>query len=319
MLKKGLIAVVVLLALTLIYALGPAPDKPEWPAYDEIPALNEDTSSGIKPGNGSRTLGPLGENIRTRYVLLYLHGFSACPEEGFPVLSKLSDSLKMNAYAPRLFSHGLNDKESMLGFNNRDYWISACRALQDASRLGDSIIVVGTSTGATLALLLANRFPAKVQGLILYSPNIELFDSRSWLLSQPYGLYIARLVKGSKYHEFSGPEGTSLYWNTKYRLEALVELQNILENGMTPELFRGIKAPLGMFYYYKNEKEQDDVVSVAAMLRMYETIGTPEADKMKFALPDAGVHAIPSGIWNPNAHEVALKSIGFLKARFSGI
>ncbi len=309
----------VLLTLALVYALGPRPEKPEWPAYKEIPTLTEDTTSGIKPGNGSRVLWPAGENIRTPYVLLYLHGFSACPEEGFPVISNLADSLRANVYAPRLFAHGLNDAEPMLQFNNRDYWISACLALKEARKYGDSVIVIGTSTGASLALLLANRFPKEVKGLVLYSPNIKLFDTRSWLLTQPYGLYIARWVKGGKYHQFSGPSGTDLYWTTRYRLEALIQLQNMLEHGMQASCFNEIKVPVAMYYYHKNEKEQDDVVSVQAMLNMFEALGTPIADKVKVALPNAGVHAIPSGIWNQNTPELTNHSLNFMKSHFPGL
>jgi hypothetical protein len=49
-----------------------------------------------------------------------------------------------------------------------------------------------------------------------------------------------------------------------------------------------------MLYYYKDEKNQDNVVKVSAMKRMFSQLGTPENLKRQAAVPNAGDHVIGS-------------------------
>ena len=59
-----------------------------------------------------------------------------------------------------------------------------------------------------------------------------------------------------------------------------------------------------MLYYYKDEKHQDTVVSVPAMLRMYGELGTPANQKIKEAMPDVGDHVMGSYIKSKDLLEV---------------
>ena len=63
---------------------------------------------------------------------------------------------------------------------------------------------------------------------------------------------------------------------------------------MTPEQFQKVKQPVFMGYYYKDEEHQDKVVSVPAMLAMFDELGTPADKKQKMAFPNAGEHVIAS-------------------------
>lgn len=138
---------------------------------------------------------------------------------------------------------------------------------------------------------------SSIAGLILYSPNIELFDSRAFILTQRWELYIVRLVAGGKYHIFESPEEAEKYWNTKYRLEAAIRMKNFLNYSMQNSTFEAICQPVLMCYYFKNEKEQDTVVSVPAMLKMFEELGTDSTLKRKVNIPTAGAHPLASGVW----------------------
>ena len=51
-----------------------------------------------------------------------------------------------------------------------------------------------------------------------------------------------------------------------------------------------------MLYYYKNEAEQDKVVKVSAMLKMFNALQTPVNDKKAIAVPTAGDHVIAGSI-----------------------
>ncbi|MGY8944658.1 MAG: alpha/beta hydrolase, partial [Flavobacteriales bacterium] len=72
-------------------------------------------------------------------------------------------------------------------------------------------------------------------------------------------------------------------------------------------------APVFLGYYYKNEEEQDDVLSVEKMLEMFEQLGTPTNQKIKVAFPDAGDHVISSYLTTPNHHQVEKATLEFLK------
>ena len=49
-------------------------------------------------------------------------------------------------------------------------------------------------------------------------------------------------------------------------------MQKLLETAMIPELFKQVTVPVFSGFYYKNEVEQDPVVSVAAYA-MFKNLG----------------------------------------------
>src|SRR5690606_18793738 len=115
-----------------------------------------------------------------------------------------------------------------------------------------TVILIGCSTGASLALKLAAEHP-EIKALILYSPNIAINDPNAWLANNPWGLQIARLVLGSKY-VVSKKDTRDIYrqyWYDRYRLEAVVALEEFLETAMTKQTFQKVKQPTLMLYYYK--------------------------------------------------------------------
>jgi esterase/lipase len=136
---------------------------------------------------------------RTEYSLLYLHGFSASWREGSPANEEFARHFGMNAYFPGLASHGLVTDDPLIDMTPDNLWESAKEALMIASNLGERVIVMGTSTGGTLALKLAAEFPEYVDGLILYSPNIRINNNTAFLLARPWGLQLARQATGDKY------------------------------------------------------------------------------------------------------------------------
>lgn len=267
----------------------------------------------IKPDNESVIL--WGDSIEqpTEYVLLYLHGFSASRYEGYPVIPDFVKEFGCNAYLPRLAEHGLRDKEPLLNMTPDRLYASAKEALVLAHRLGKKVIIMGTSTGCTLALMLAADFPEKVSGLILYSPNIRIKQKMSFLLSGPWGLQIARLAYGGKYRISGDAPDSKLcrYWNCRYRLEAVVYLQQLIDARMTAGEFAKVHVPVFMGYYYKDEQYQDQTVDVKAALRMFDELGT--AGKMKVAFPEAGDHVIACELTSGAVGEVRRATFSFAR------
>ncbi|MCZ8354302.1 MAG: hypothetical protein O9340_06175 [Cyclobacteriaceae bacterium] len=157
---------------------------------------------------------------------------------------------------------------------------------------------------------LAATYPDQIEALIQMSPNIAINNGAAFLLNDHWGLHIARMVQGSKFN-ITNIDTTSVraqYWNAKYRLEALTELQQLLETSMTDDIFSQIHQPVLNLYYYKNEEEQDPQVKVSAMLAMHEKLATAKNKKKAVAIPTAGAHVIGSK-WASKDIEAVWKEI----------
>ncbi|MDD1444294.1 hypothetical protein MEO93_28940, partial [Dolichospermum sp. ST_sed3] len=85
-----------------------------------------------------------------------------------------------------------------------------------------------------------------------------------------------------------------IYWNGKYRIESLVQMEEILEDKMNKSMFEKVKCPSLTLYYYKNKQEQDPTMKVSAMLEMNAQLGTPDSLKVAVPIPNAGFHVIGS-------------------------
>jgi esterase/lipase len=178
--------------------------------------------------------------------------------------------------------------------------------------LGKKVILVGTSTGGTVALKLAATYP-EINSLILLSPNVAINDKNAWLLNNPWGLQIARKVVGGDERKVDDrTDEYKKYWYTNYRLESLVELEEFIESSMVKTTFQKVKQPVLMLYYYKNELEQDPVVRVDAMLKMFDELGTPNNLKRKVAIPNAGNHVMGSYITSKDLPGVEKAIEGFV-------
>jgi hypothetical protein len=100
-----------------------------------------------------------------------------------------------------------------------------------------------------------------------------------------------------------------------YRLEAIVYLQQLLDATMKKEFFAKVDKPLFMGYYYKDEENQDQTVSVAALLKMYDQLGTPENLKQKIAFPEAGDHVIGCKLFSKQWQDVEKATYQFAEEK----
>ena len=315
--------IIFLLSLGAIYLLGPKVETPELNMVPvEVPSdlniLNkwiiakENALGNVRPGNSSKIIFNDSAPVKTKYSVLYLHGFTASGMEGDPVHRNIAKALNANLYIPRLFGHGLEEEEPMLNYNNEDFWESGKEAIAVAKQLGEKVIILGTSHGGVLSLCLGTD--PNIAAICLFGPNIEVFDPFAKLLSKPWGLQLARIVRGDKYHYMNNiSEKKKNYWTAKIRLESTLHMQKLLDIKMKNATFKKIKTPVFLGYYYKNDSLQDKVVSVPAMLNMFDQLGTPKELKLKKAFPQARGHVITSYLSNENYNEVIDEVLRFLE------
>lgn len=303
------------LILVVAYLLGPQPKTPAYPATlpevtktaNELKLLidQRNENSNIKAGNQSVLIWADSSQLPTEYALLYLHGYTASPVEGMPVFTGFAQRYGCNTYAPRLPHHGLDTANAMINYTAEGQWKSACEALSIAKSLGQKVIIMSTSTGGTLALKLAAEFPNEVHALINLSPNVRPKPWNAYLLNKPWGLQLARLTLGDEFRHVNKEDSIyKRFWYESYRIESLVQLQELVETTMKAETFKKITCPTLNLCYYKNKKKQDEVVSVDRMIWMHSLLSTPEELKVFVPIPNAETHVIGSGIYSQAIDDV---------------
>ena len=305
---KAIFILLVLLVLVVLFGPRPKFEKVDstLPNID-VPLAQLDTHismrekfvEDLKPGNEGRIVWQDSTKQKTKYCLLYLHGFSASSEEGAPLHTEFAAKYGMNLYLPRLEGHGRSAENSFEDLTPKAYMDSAKDALKIASLLGDKVIIMGCSTGATLGVYLAAHHPELVEALFLYSPNIDLYDTNSRMFTWPWGRQLLEQVLGSEYYtvNYEGSEGAK-YWNPKYHINGLIALKGLINQTMTKQTFAKINQPTLVCSFYKDEEVHDDVVSHDAMDRFYNQIATAENYKELIQFPDVIGHVFTSAIFS---------------------
>ena len=305
----------ILILLSVTYFYGPVMPEPKLTRMLPVVAGNVgeyvshlEAAEKVRPGNEAKIIWASDStHAQTEYVLLYLHGFSASRMEGYPVNEDFPKRYGCNAYLSRLASHGLITDNPLIDMTPDRLYESAKQALVIAGQLGQKVIIMGTSTGGTLALKLAADFPDMVYGLILYSPNIKIKSKASILLSKPWGLQVARLNFGGDFRESKEDPSSEpcKYWYCRYRAEGPVYLQQLIDATMKKVIFAKVKCPLFMGYYFKDKQHQDQTVDVKAALEMFQQVSTPDTEKRAQAFPEAGGHVIACYLTSKSVGEVA--------------
>jgi len=314
----------ILILLILFYLAGPSPSKPVYSSQmPTVPAEAGNLEKYVRDNESLHKLKADNEarivwfndssKTKTDYSIVYLHGFSASQGEGDPIHRNIAKEFGCNLYLSRLAEHGIDTVDQLINLTADKYWESAKQALAIGKQLGKKVILMGTSTGGTMALQLAATYPKDIDALILLSPNIAINDPFAWMANNHWGLQIARAVKKGKYilGDDNRPDYKK-YWNEPYRLEAVVALEEYLETTMNKENFEKVKQPVQLLYFYKNEIQQDSTVKVSAMLNMFDELGTPANEKRKQAIPNAGAHVIGSPIKSHDVEGVQKAIEGFM-------
>lgn len=266
---------------------------------------DEELRDDIKPGNQARIGWANPESPQpTPLSVVYLHGLTASPGEAGDFPERIARSLGANVFVARLPGHGMVDPEAMRGLSRPQLIAAASQALAVGQALGDRVVLVGTSIGASLALLLAAADP-DIAALVLWSPGVRARDQAQ--LNQ------LRSAGDTVLHDPRPRSADQLrFWSASVHADAYRSLHDLFEQDMAASTFRGVTAPVFMAYYFADDERQDQTASVPAMLDMFRKLGTP--DGLKQAMPYAnGTHVIGSPYRSDVAPQVLADSLAFLQ------
>ncbi len=232
-------------------------------------ADREQQYPGMRPGNATSIIWA-GEPKPAPLVVLYLHGFSASPLELSPVVEQFADALGAHFIAPRLSGHGLDS--AALGAARAEDWIAdTWQVWTMATAMGARVVIVASSTGATLAtqLLRDKAVRKRVAAVLFVSPNYGVTRPFSALLNWPMGVQVVKWKTGSHWEWRPESAEQARLWTYRYPISALHEVQRLVFL-VTRQWPRKITVPLCVFYC-----EQDKTVSAVKTKRFLSRWPTP--------------------------------------------
>lgn len=310
--KKNLVAIAFLISFFQEFQAQIITQQTNIINLEETIKSSENLIQNIKPNNEAKIIWAKDfKQKQSPIAFVYLHGFGASHREGEPVMTELSEKYQANVFMSRLKEHGINREDSFKYLMPENYIASAKEAIRIGKMLGEKIILVSTSTGGTLSLQLVSEDDS-IAGLILYSPFIGLKNTAFEAILSPEGKAGFIKMNGGEIIKQKRDEEEAKYWSTSYHIDGYVALIKMLTSTMTPQTFAKVKVPVFMGYYYKNEQEQDQVVSVSTMLTMFDALGTADDKKVKMAFPETKNHVIACDLRSQDWQNVNQQTLNFI-------
>ncbi len=211
---------------------------------DQYLKQTEARFSDIVPGTEKTIIWADAAKTRTPLSIVYLHGYSATRQETAPLSDQIAARLGANLFYTRLTGHGRSGA-AMAEATVNDWLNDTIEAFEIGRRLGDKVIVIGTSTGGTLATWLAEQPNTEaVAAYVFISPNYGPIERMSEVLAWPWGEQLAPLFIGPEFSWAPANAQQARYWTHRYPSKALVPMMSLvkfvresgLENIHTPVL-----------------------------------------------------------------------------------
>jgi alpha-beta hydrolase superfamily lysophospholipase len=179
----------------------------------------------LRPAAAARVLWAGEAGAQTPLSIVYLHGFSASAEEIRPVPDRMAAALGANLYFARLAGHG-QDSAAMGDVAVGDWIDDLAVAMTVGRRLGERVILLGVSTGGTLAVLAASE-PALAQdlaGIAVMSPNFRMLGFGGRIVEWPYARVWGPWVAGAERGFEPQNDAQAAHWTTRYPTVAVAQL-----------------------------------------------------------------------------------------------
>src|SRR5262245_58916866 len=238
--RKVAILLVALALLVLAFALGPRVAVDTTVTFDPkvigpdpaaYLARREAEVKDIRPGLQKEIVwAEPATRAKTPVAIVYVHGFSASKGEVRPLPDRVAAALHANLFYTRLTGHGEDGGAMAKGSINA--WVNDyAEAVTMGRAIGERVVVIGTSTGGSLATWAATQ-PAlswDVAAIVMISPNYGLQAAGSGLLSLPWGGQLAELLIGKERSFEPVNELNATLWTWRYPTSALLPLAGLTE------------------------------------------------------------------------------------------
>lgn len=281
------------------------------PDLDQYLAESEGRFDDIVP-NTEKTILWAGEpGQKTAVSIIYLHGFSATRQETAPLSDKVAAELGANLFYTRFTGHGRTG-QAMAEATVNDWLNDTMEALEIGRRIGEKVVVIGVSTGATAATWLAAQpHLDDVLAFILISPNYAPYDRSSVILTWPWGEQIATASIGPERNWEPSNEAHGRYWTLHYSTKALLPMMGLVKLVSQTDLSR-VTRPVLIIY-----SPQDEVVNPQRAEAAFAQMS--QADKQIIATNRAvgeNNHVLAGDIMSPDkTDEMAAMILKFIRAR----
>jgi len=267
--------------------------------------ISEARFADIRPGAEKTIVWADHENpARTPWSIVYLHGFSASRQEVAPLVDIVAGKLGANVFFTRFTGHG-REPDAMGSISAEALLRDALEAQEIGKRLGDRVIVMGSSTGATLATWLASRDHSHaISALVMLSPNFGLHRAVSEFLLYPGGKILLHLIEGPRYHFEPHNAQHQKYWTTQYPSKALIPLMQVVKLARDKDL-RRIQHPTLMLY-----SPRDTVINAKLVPKYFARLGSPhKALHIISDLSDPQNHTLAGDILAPDSTQAVAEKI----------
>jgi pimeloyl-ACP methyl ester carboxylesterase len=268
-------------------------------------AQGERTVAEIKPDNEARIVfHGAAPHVRLPLAIVYLHGFTASHAEGAPAHRRMAEAAGAHLYLARLGDHGTDAPDAMAGASPERWRADAVHALDIGLRLGERVLLVGTSMGASLALDLAASRPDVVAGVVAWSPGIRVHD--------PAQLRAAVMLQGSVVSPGERTPFQQRYWSSMVHTDGYRALARLFIERMRPEILQDVVCPVFFGMWDGGEGDRDTLTSVSAMRLAVGWLATPASQRRVVAYEHAA-HVLASPERSPAAGRVLADSLAFLR------
>jgi len=233
-------ATLFLLAAILVFVAGPRPDTELKTNFDPSSigsdvetylADSEARFDDIKPGAEKEIIwADPTARTPTQWAVVYIHGFSATKHELRPVPEKVAEALDANLYFARLAGHGRNSS-AMGDYTNDDWAYDFAEAVAIAKRLGERVLIISTSTGASVVTwgLAQSELAKEITATVLISANYEARGLPTAIGTMPWAQTLLPLIAGSERSFEPVNELHGKWWTTRYPSSAVFPMFGLLK------------------------------------------------------------------------------------------
>ncbi|KQT60560.1 MULTISPECIES: alpha/beta hydrolase [unclassified Aureimonas] len=272
-------------------AIGADPDAYLARTEADVPNLRPDAAKSIVwayPASRAKT--PL--------AVVYIHGFSGSREDLRPLPDEVAERLGANLYFTRLAGHG-RDGAAMREASVNDWVNDLAEALAIGREIGERVVVISTSTGATLATLGATLpdLAKSMDGLVLVSPNFGLPQRYAFVLDLPFARDLLPWLTDETYSFTPVNDAQAANWTVSYPTAALLPMAALVRTTVAARL-DAITLPA--FFLYS---PADTVVDPTATEAVAARWGGPKQVLQVPSSGDPANHVIAGRILSPQTTE----------------